>query len=340
MNIADFDYHLPHELIAQQPARPRGSSCMLVVDRARQELERRTFRELTCCLRPDDVVVINDTQVIPARLVGRRHPGGGRAEVLLLEEREPGLWEALVTPGRRLVVGREIAFGDGELTAEIVDRTADGGRLLRFHGAPDVHQALARLGQVPLPPYLHQPPREGDYQTIYARAPGATAAPTAGLHFTPEILAAVRERVRAVLSVTLHVGVGTFRPIRSDTVEQHVMHPESYVISEETAQVVSDALARGDRVVAVGTSTARALEMAATEAPRVAAGEGKTDLFITPGYRFRVVGALLTNFHLPRSTTLLLVCAFAGRELILRAYREAVAQRYRFLSFGDAMLII
>lgn len=340
MNIADFDYHLPADLIAQEPARPRDSSRLLVLHRDRGEIEHRAFRDLPEYLAGDDLVVLNDTRVIRGHLRGRRLPGGGRAEVLLLAEREEGLWEALVRPGRRLPPGRRIAFGDGELCAEVIDRVPGGGRLLRFSGVPEVMAALDRLGELPLPPYIHTPLREdSDYQTVYSRAPGASAAPTAGLHFTPEMMAAVRSRAGSIAFVTLHIGLGTFRPVRAEKVEDHEMHEESYAIPGATAETVSQALRDGRRVLAVGTSTARALE-AAARADRITPGEGRTALFIRPGYRFRVVAGLLTNFHMPRSTLLLLVCALAGREQILGAYRQAIERRYRFLSFGDAMLII
>jgi S-adenosylmethionine:tRNA ribosyltransferase-isomerase len=340
MNIADFDYHLPADLIAQEPARPRDSSRLLVLHRETGEVEHRGFRDMVCYLAPDDVVALNDTRVIRARLLGRREPGGGRTAVLLLAERDGNVWEALVTPGRRLPPGRQIAFGEGELRAEVLARTPAGGRLLRFSGRGEVRSQLERLGEVPLPPYIHRPlDEEADYQTVYARTPGASAAPTAGLHFTPEMLAAVRGRVRTVVSLTLHIGVSTFRPIHVERVEDHEMHAESYAIPETTARLATDAMVRGHRIVAVGTSTARALE-AATEEGRVRPGVDETDLFITPGYQFRAVRALLTNFHMPRSTLLLLVCAFAGKEATLCAYREAIQQRYRFLSFGDAMLIV
>ncbi len=339
MKASDFDYELPPALIAQEPARPRGASRLLVLDRTRQTIAHRRFRDLPQYLTPDDVVVLNDTRVVRARLRGRR-PGGGRAEVLLLEPRADGLWEALVSPGRRLPPGRSVVFGEGELEAEIVARTPTGGRLLRFRGEGDVAALVAQQGELPLPPYIQGPLHsESDYQTVYAREPGSSAAPTAGLHFTPEVLDAVRGRVRALVTLTLHIGPGTFRPIRTQRVEDHDMHSESYLIPQQTADAVSRALAEGRRVVAVGTSTARALE-AAAEGGQVRPGAGRTDLFIRPGYRFGVVGALVTNFHLPRSTVLVLVCAFAGREAVLGAYQEAIARRYRFLSFGDSMLIL
>jgi S-adenosylmethionine:tRNA ribosyltransferase-isomerase len=340
MRVAELDYDLPPELIAQEPARPRDSSRLLVLHRDTGEIEHRLFRDFVHYLRSDDVVVLNDTKVIRARLKGRRRPGGGKAEVLLLSKQEDGAWEALVTPGRRLGPGREIEFGEGELRAEVLERTASGGRRLRFFGVEEIEAAISRLGEVPAPPYIHHPiEQESDYQTVYARIPGASAAPTAGLHFTPEMIEQVRARVRAVAYVTLHIGLGTFRPIHAENVEDHDMHAESYAVPESTARLISEARAEGRRVVAVGTSTARALE-AAAEDGRLRPGAGETDLFIRPGYRFRVVSALLTNFHLPRSTLLLLICALAGREQVFRAYREAVEMKYRFLSFGDAMLIL
>ena len=341
MHSAEFDYHLPPELIAQAPARPRDASRMLVLHRASGEIEHRGFRDLPSYLGVDDILILNDTRVIRARLRGRRQPGGGKVEALLLCEQGDGVWEALVSPGRRAPIGREIIFGEGELRAEVTARTASGGRLLRFSGTDDIAGALARLGEVPLPPYIHEPlVDEAEYQTTYARAPGSSAAPTAGLHFSAEMLEAVRARVHAAAFVTLHIGVGTFRPIRSEQVEDHRMYPESYVIPEATAGIVSQGRAEGRRILAVGTSTARALEAATGEDGVVRSGPGETDLFIRPGYEFRTVGGLLTNFHLPRSTVLVLVCALAGRSLVLRAYREALERRYRFLSFGDAMLIL
>ena len=341
MHIAELDYDLPPELIAQEPARPRDCSRMLVLHRDTGQLEHRHFRDFPEALSRNDVVVLNDTRVIRGRLKGRREPGGGRAEVLLLSELEEGLWEALVTPGRRLQPGREMVFGEGELRAEVVERTSSGGRVLRFFGEQDVSAALSRLAEMPIPPYVHRPLRdESDYQTVYARVPGASAAPTAGLHFTPEIVEAVRRRAHAVAHVTLHVGLGTFRPIRTETVEDHTMHAERYAISKETAEIVTRAAHEGRRVVVVGTSTARALESAADESGALRAGAGETNLFIVPGYRFRAVGALLTNFHMPRSTLLALVSAFATREHVMRAYRQAVEMKYRFLSFGDATLIL
>jgi S-adenosylmethionine:tRNA ribosyltransferase-isomerase len=340
MNVTDLDYHLPPELIAQEPARPRDSSRLLVLHRGRGTIEHRRFRDLPEYLLPTDVVVLNETRVIRARLHGQRQPGGGKAEVLLLEDRGGGVWEALVSPGRRIPPGREIVFEEAGVRAEVLARTPAGGRLLRFHDPERAAALLPAVGEVPLPPYITRPlAAESDYQTVYARQPGSSAAPTAGLHFTGEMLETVRRRVAATVTLSLDIGLGTFRPIHAARVEDHDMHAENYAIPERTAAAVSQALAAGRRVVAVGTTSARALE-AAAEAGGVRAGAGRTDLFIRPGYRFQAVGALLTNFHLPRSTLLLLVCALAGRELLLHAYAEAVAQRYRFLSFGDAMLIV
>jgi S-adenosylmethionine:tRNA ribosyltransferase-isomerase len=340
MDTSNFEYQLPPELIAQEPARPRDSSRLLVLHRDHGEMEHRRFRDLPQYLRGSDVVVLNETLVIKARLHGRR-AGGGKAKVLLLEELASGVWEALVSPGRRLLPGREIAFPALNLRAEILSRTATGGRLLRFHGSAEVIASLATWGETPLPPYITRPlEHESDYQTVYARLPGSSAAPTAGLHFTPEMLEQVRGRVSGVAHLALHIGLATFRPIRAERVEEHDMHTEKYVIPEDTADLVSQAIAENRRVLAIGTTTVRALESATGEEGRTRPGSGETDLFIRPGYRFRATGALLTNFHLPRSTLLVLVCAFAGRENIRRAYAEAVEQRYRFLSFGDAMLIL
>jgi S-adenosylmethionine:tRNA ribosyltransferase-isomerase len=341
MLVEDLDYELPSDLIAQEPARPRDSSRMLVLHRGSGQIEHRVFRDFPEHLLPTDVVVLNDTKVIRARLTGRREPGGGKAEVLLLSELGDGVWEALVTPGRRMPVGRRLSFGEGALQAEVVGRTREGSRVLRFSSTGDLAAALSAAGEVPTPPYVRRELRdESDYQTVYARRAGASAAPTAGLHFSRHTLKAVRSRAGAVVYVTLHIGLGTFRPIHTAHVEDHRMHAESYSISEQAAEAVSATLSRGGRVVAVGTSTARALEAATRDDGRLRAGEASTELFIMPGYRFRSVGALLTNFHMPRSTLLALVCAFAEREQVMRAYDEALERRYRFLSFGDAMLIL
>ncbi|MDI6869970.1 MAG: tRNA preQ1(34) S-adenosylmethionine ribosyltransferase-isomerase QueA [Bacillota bacterium] len=347
MKVADFDYHLPPELIAQAPAEPRDASRLLVVERATGELRHRRFREIGEFLHPGDLLVLNDTRVIRARLFGRKEPSGGKVEVFLLR-RLPGgeeRWEVLVRPGKRVRPGAALAFGEGELRGLVTGEGAEGKREIAFTSG-DGHPAgwLERLGEVPLPPYITQPLADGErYQTVYARREGSVAAPTAGLHFTPELLKKLAARGVRQAWLTLHVGLGTFRPVQTETVEEHVMHSEYYELPAETASAVNAARRQGNRVVAVGTTACRTLETAARaagEGGELEAGEGWTDLFIYPGYRFRVVDLLLTNFHLPRSTLLLLVCAFAGRELVFRAYAEAIRERYRFYSFGDAMLIL
>lgn len=343
MDVALFDYDLPPELIAQEPLPGRAEARMMVLDRATGDITHERFRDLPRHLRPGDCLVLNDTRVIPARLIGRRE-GGGRAEALLLREVEAGMWEALVRPGARLRSGARITFGEGELAATIVGTAPGGLRTLRLEHQGDLDGLLDRLGQTPLPPYIKRPePRAEDrerYQTVYARRPGAAAAPTAGLHFDEAALDAVSQAGAARAFITLHVGLGTFQPVTARNVEAHRMHAEWHEISAETAQAINAARDAGGRVLAVGTTCVRALESRAAEDGAVAPGAGMTDLFIYPGYRFRVVDALLTNFHLPRSTLLMMVAAFAGREEVLAAYRAAIAARYRFYSYGDCMLIV
>jgi S-adenosylmethionine:tRNA ribosyltransferase-isomerase len=357
MLTRDFDYDLPADRISQHPA-PRGESRLLVLD-AEGADRHRCVRDLPPLLRPGDLVVVNDTRVIPARLFARRTEGGaggggsvGRVELLLVEKMGDREWDALVKPGRRARPGVRLEL-DGDLTAEVVGEPVDGGRRrIRFSEA--VEPDLDRLGHVPLPPYIKRPDEAADrerYQTVYARRPGAIAAPTAGLHFTEELLAAVRARGAEVAAITLHVGIGTFKPVTAELVHEHRMERERYEISTEAAAAIARARAGGGRVVAVGTTVVRALEGAAAAmcreasasgsepAGHVPAGRGATDLFITPGFRFQVVDALLTNFHLPRSTLLMLVSAFAGRERVLAAYREAIEESYGFYSYGDAMLV-
>jgi S-adenosylmethionine:tRNA ribosyltransferase-isomerase len=351
MRLSDFEYDLPEELIAQTPVRPRDHSRLLVLHRASGLVEHRRFLDLPEYLRAGDIAVFNDTRVFPARLRGHREadaddrePHGtqrGRVavEALLLRELRPGLWEALVKPGRRVRPGDTLTFGDGELTADVVDRTPDGGRVLSMRGAADFDGVLARIGETPLPPYVHRVlEHPDDYQTIYARWRGSSAAPTAGLHFTPRMMRALAERGVGTAWTTLHIGLATFRPIREDEIERHRMHTEWCSVSAETVQAITEARAGGGRCVAVGTTTVRSIESSARDGD-LQPFEGETDLYITPGYRFRAVDVLLTNFHMPRSTLLVLVCAFAGRDNILAAYAEAIRERYRFLSFGDAMLI-
>lgn len=344
MKVSEFDYRLPDELIAQEPAERRDDSRLLVLDRESGGLEHRTFRDLPDLLQPGDLVVVNDTEVRPARLWGRK-PTGGRVEVLLLEPvPDSGEWRGLLRASRSPAVGTSILLDD-DAAVDVVAR--DGAqwilRLRDRRGAPE--KILDRLGVMPLPPYIRREARDPRdeldrrrYQTVFARHPGAVAAPTAGLHFTPEVLEAFERRRVARATVTLHVGIGTFMPIRSETVEEHCMHAEQFRVPEATALAVDAARARGGRVVAVGTTVVRSLE-ANAEGDRVRPGTGSCDLFIYPGFRFRVVDAMITNFHLPKSTLVMLVSAFAGREPVLAAYREAVKERYRFYSYGDAMLV-
>ncbi|MCE5215416.1 tRNA preQ1(34) S-adenosylmethionine ribosyltransferase-isomerase QueA [bacterium] len=343
MDVSLFDYKLPPELIAQEPPEERAGARMLVVPREGPlELQDRQFRDLPQFLRPGDCVVFNDTRVIPARLLGRR-AGGGQAEVLLLREVETDLWEALVRPGAKLRPGSEVEVGDGQLQVRIEDRLEGGRRRVRLLHSGSLEEALDRFGQTPLPPYIKRPqPRSEDrvrYQTIYATHPGAVAAPTAGLHFDEATLESLRQKGVKLVTVTLHVGLGTFQPVTSDTVEGHRMHAEWCEVSPQVAETLAATRASGGRLVAIGTTAVRTLESRADEQGKVQPGAGLTDIFIYPGYRFRAVDVLLTNFHLPRSTLLMLVSALAGRERMLAAYEHAVQERYRFFSYGDCMLI-
>src|SRR5215217_735334 len=344
MQITDFDYELPVELIAQTPLAERDASRMLVLDRRNQEWADSSFKNFTRYLRSNDVVVLNNSRVIPARLTGRREHTGGEVEIFLVREIETAVWEAMARPGGRLKQGARVIFGEGRLIAEILDQPGPELRRVCFHCEGSLDEVLAELGSTPLPPYIKRPSgvstedRER-YQTVYSRHRGAIAAPTAGLHFTPEILAGVAERA-SLAEVTLHVGYGTFEPVRVDDVAQHSVSGEHYEISESAAQTINNARANGGRVIVVGTTTMRAIESSATEDCKILPGKGVATLTIKPGYHFRIADALLTNFHLPRSSLLILVSAFAGCELVLRAYRHAVEQRYRFYSYGDCMLIL
>ncbi|MDA8333453.1 MAG: tRNA preQ1(34) S-adenosylmethionine ribosyltransferase-isomerase QueA [Peptococcaceae bacterium] len=340
MRVADFDYDLPVSLIAQEPLAERDRSRLLVLHRGSGALEHRSFPDLLDYLRPGDALVLNDTRVLPARLSGRR-PGGGRVEVLLLHPAGDGAWEGLVRPGRKVPPGTVLTFGEGVMEARVMEKTASGGRVLAFSCRGDFGECLNTLGRTPLPPYIKKPLTDASrYQTVYAREPGSAAAPTAGLHFTPSLLARIEGRGVAVVKVLLHVGLDTFRPVREEEVEDHLIHTEYYAVDETSSATLRRVAEGGGRIVAVGTTVVRCLESAADDHGEVRAGEGRTGIFIYPGYRFRVVDSLLTNFHLPRSTLLMLVSALAGRERVLAAYREAVAQGYRFFSFGDAMLIV
>jgi S-adenosylmethionine:tRNA ribosyltransferase-isomerase len=339
MNLSEFDYRLPDELIAQAPLEDRAASRMLVVDRATGRLEDRRFRDLPQFLRAGDCLVINDTRVVPCRLFGRKEGYSRDVEVFLLTPQNPErtLWTALVRPGRHLHEGAQVRISE-RLSIEILETRVRGERLVRVDCEGDLDAEMERIGHVPLPPYIHRPDQTGDrerYQTVYARHPGSAAAPTAGLHFTPEVLEACRAAGAEIAPVTLHVGLGTFQPLLSDTVEENRLHSERYSIPPESAAM----LASASRRIAVGTTVVRTLESAARNGGLTAC-EGETDLFIYPGYPFRAVDAMLTNFHLPKSSLLLLVCAFGGKDLILGAYRHAVEQRYRFFSYGDCMLIL
>ena len=341
MLLSEFDYDLPSELIAQEPLAERDASRMLVLDRAVGRWIDSSFKSFTDYLEAGDVVVVNNSRVIPARLRGRRSETGGQVEIFLVRELEPKVWEALVKPGGRLKKGAKVVFGDDQLVAEIVDEPGLELRRVRFHCEGSFERLLGELGSTPLPPYiknLSDKDRER-YQTVYAKQRGAIAAPTAGLHFTPNVLAEI-ERRASLAEVTLHVGYGTFEPVRVDDVDQHSVSAERYEISESAATKINEARQNGGRIVVVGTTTMRALESSVNDEGFVKAGAGEATLTIKPGYKFRVADALLTNFHLPQSSLLILVSAFAGREFILSAYHHAVSERYRFYSYGDCMLIL
>lgn len=353
MQLSDFDYELPEELIAQQPLEQRDASRMLILNRATQTHTDSKFELLPKHVGAGDVVVVNNTRVFPARLLGERDPSGGRVEVLLVRELKSesqakaaaSIWEALVRPGHRLKEGARLRFGAGALRAEVLKTSAKGLKQLKFEGDQPLETLMTEQGETPLPPYIRRPTgtsaadRER-YQTVYARERGAIAAPTAGLHFTPQVFAALRARGARVVELTLHVGYGTFEPVRVDDIEQHHVAAEFFQVDEEAARVINESRARGGRVIAVGTTTTRALESAANAEGQIEAGARETELTITPGYKFRVTDALLTNFHLPQSSLLLLISAFAGRNFTLAAYRHAVAARYRFYSYGDCMFVI
>jgi len=361
VRLSDFNYSLPEELIPQEALPDRAASRLLYLSRNSAKLQDLMFRGLPELLRSDDLVVFNNTRVFPARLYGRRggvraqpvsphNPASksflqGQVEVLLTRQvsAQPNEWECLVRPGRKIGVGERLSFGDhGELQAEVIARAGFGERRIRFGPASDFMGLIENLGHVPLPPYITRCDRPADrerYQTIYARERGSVAAPTAGLHFTPEILGRLRERGIETSEITLHVGLGTFQPVREDVIERHKLHKEHFSISEQAAASINAALESHRRIVAIGTTSVRTLEHAARETGRVQAGPGEAEIFIYPGFQFRVVGALLTNFHLPQSTLLMLVSAFAGREFVLNAYRHAVEQKYRFYSYGDCMFV-
>lgn len=341
MRRQDFYYELPEELIAQDPLEDRSSSRLLVLDKESGVVSHHVFREITGYLTEGDCLVINDTKVLPARLIGAKEGTNAKIEILLLKLRENSIWETLVKPGKKAKIGTKIHFGDGILTGEVVDVVEEGNRLIQFTYEGIFEEILDQLGQMPLPPYItHQLEDKNRYQTVYAAHTGSAAAPTAGLHFTPELLKNIEERGVDIAKVTLHVGLGTFRPVKVDEITDHHMHSEFYQIDEEAAVKINRAKENGKRVICVGTTSCRTVESAADEKGRLRACSGWTEIFIYPGYRFKVLDCLITNFHLPESTLIMLVSALAGRENVLAAYEEAVKERYRFFSFGDAMLVI
>jgi len=337
---SDFYFDLPQELIAQDPLEDRSSSRLLVLDKKTGGVSHHVFREIVRYLAPGDCLVLNDTKVIPARLLGEREETGAHVEVLLLKRREADVWETLVRPGKKCKPGARLVFGDGLLKAEVLETVEEGNRLIRFFYDGIWEELLDRLGEMPLPPYItHKLEDRGRYQTVYAKYEGSAAAPTAGLHFTRELLAEIEKKGVRIAYVTLHVGLGTFRPVKEENVLEHHMHSEFYQVSEEAAGIINETKKAGGRIVCVGTTSCRTLESAADESGFVRPGSGNTEIFIYPGYRFKVLDALITNFHLPESTLVMLVSALAGRERVLAAYEEAVRERYRFFSFGDAMFI-
>ena len=341
MKTSDFYYDLPQELIAQDPLEDRSSSRLMHLSLKDGSIEHRHFTDILDYLHKGDCLVINDTKVIPARLIGAKEETGAKIEVLLLKRGQDDVWETLVKPGRKAKPGTRISFGDGLLKGEVIDVVDEGNRLIRFEYDGIFEEILDRLGQMPLPPYItHQLKDKDRYNTVYAAHEGSAAAPTAGLHFTPELLEEISRKGVDIARVTLHVGLGTFRPVKVDEVENHHMHSEFYMISEEAAEKINAAKARGGRVICVGTTSCRTIESAADEDGQLKACSGWTEIFIYPGYTFKVLDGLITNFHLPESTLIMLVSALAGREHVLAAYEEAVRERYRFFSFGDAMLII
>ena len=342
MNKEDFFYELPESLIAQDPLSDRSSSRLMVLDKNTGEIQHKIFKDIIDYLEPNDCLVINDTKVIPARLIGKRVGTGATIEVLLLKRKqdEKDIWEVLVKPGKKAKVGTEISFGDGKLVAKVIDIVEEGNRLIQFKYNGIFEEILDELGQMPLPPYItHKLEDKNRYQTVYAKYQGSAAAPTAGLHFTKELLDNIKEKGISIASVTLHVGLGTFRPVKEENILEHHMHSEFYMINEEAAQKINETKKNGGRIIAVGTTSTRTLEAAAKEDGTIPVSSGWTEIFIYPGYKFKVIDALITNFHLPESTLIMLISALAGREQVLNAYSIAVKEKYRFFSFGDAMLI-
>ena len=340
MDVKDFYYDLPEELIAQDPLEKRSNSRLMVLDKKSGDVTHRHFYDIKDYLMPGDCLVINNTRVIPARLIGEREETGGKVELLLLKRKSDDVWETLVKPGKKARIGSRLSFGDGLLKAEVIDIVEEGNRLVRFEYQGIFEEILDQLGQMPLPPYItHQLQDKNRYQTVYAKYDGSAAAPTAGLHFTKELLQEIKEMGVSIAEVTLHVGLGTFRPVKVENVLDHHMHSEFFQISQEAADLINETKKSGHRVIAVGTTSTRTLESAADENGFLREKSGWTEIFIYPGYEFKVIDGLITNFHLPESTLVMLVSALAGRDHIMEAYRQAVEQKYRFFSFGDAMLI-
>ncbi|MBQ9122344.1 MAG: tRNA preQ1(34) S-adenosylmethionine ribosyltransferase-isomerase QueA [Lachnospiraceae bacterium] len=340
MKTSDFYFDLPQELIAQDPLKDRSSSRLLVLDKETGAVEHHIFKEIVDYLKPGDVLVLNNTKVIPARLLGVKEDTGAHVEVLLLKRHEKDVWETLVKPGKKCKPGVRLSFGDGRLRAQVLDTVDEGNRLIRFEYEGIWEEVLDSLGEMPLPPYItHKLEDKNRYQTVYAKYDGSAAAPTAGLHFTNQLLEALSEKGVEIVYVTLHVGLGTFRPVKVDNVLEHHMHSEFYQVSEEAAKAINKAKAEGRRVICVGTTSCRTVESAAKEKGVVQAGCDNTEIFIYPGYEFKILDALITNFHLPESTLVMLVSALAGKEHVLNAYEEAIREKYRFFSFGDAMFI-
>ncbi|MEI3193208.1 MAG: tRNA preQ1(34) S-adenosylmethionine ribosyltransferase-isomerase QueA [Lachnospiraceae bacterium] len=340
MKTSDFYYDLPEELIAQDPLEDRSASRLMVLDKNTGKIQHHIFKEIVHYLNPGDCLVINDTKVIPARLYGAKVGTDAKIEVLLLKRKENNIWETLVKPGKKAKIGTRISFGDGLLMGEVVDIVEEGNRLIQFSYDGIFEEILDKLGQMPLPPYItHQLKDKNRYQTVYAKHDGSAAAPTAGLHFTPELLEEIKAKGVNIAHVTLHVGLGTFRPVKVEDVTQHHMHSEFYVVEEDQAALINETKKKGGKIISVGTTSLRTLESASSEDGILKAGSGWTDIFIYPGYRFKIVDRLITNFHLPESTLIMLVSALAGKEHIMEAYEEAVKDKYRFFSFGDAMFI-
>ena len=341
MKTSDFFYDLPEELIAQDPLEDRTASRLLVLDRKTGAVKHKIFSDVIDYLNKGDCLVINNTRVIPARLIGEKEGTGGKVEVLLLKRRANDVWETLVKPGKKLKPGAKITFGDGRLRAEVLEVVEEGNRLVKFHYEGIFEEILDSLGEMPLPPYItHKLEDKEMYQTVYAKFDGSAAAPTAGLHFTKELLNKIEEKGIKIASITLHVGLGTFRPVKVDDVNNHHMHTEWYEVNAEAADIINETKRNGGRVICVGTTSCRTIESVADEKGYMKAKTGETDIFIYPGYKFKVMNGLITNFHLPESTLVMLVSAFAGKENVLAAYETAVKERYRFFSFGDAMILI